>query len=260
MPTPLIVHGATGRMGRAILALAQEQPAFTLAGGVAVDGAGSLRTLGIASDAPLGTQLPVLPGALVIDFSAASAFPAVAAHCATHRMGLLSGTSGIAPAVLTQGLAAVATVAPALWAANMSVGVAVVAAVAAQLARSLGPDYDIEIVEAHHHHKIDAPSGTAYAIADAILGATGRTRQDLVHGRQGHVGARRPGEIGMHALRLGDVIGDHTVYFVGNNERILLGHVAHTREVFARGAVRVATLLAGRPPGTYTLPGLLGLA
>jgi 4-hydroxy-tetrahydrodipicolinate reductase len=259
MAIPLIMHGATGRMGRAILGLALADSAFTVVGGTAVDGDGTLRRLGLASDAPLGSTLPVAPGALVLDFSAAEAFPLVAGHCRRHRMALLSGTSGITPEVIERELALASGTIAVMWAANMSVGVNIAIATAARLARSLGPDYDIEIVESHHHHKVDAPSGTALALADAILAATGRTRADLVHGREGKVGERRRGEIGMHALRLGDIAGDHTVYFVGGGERILLSHVAHSREIFARGALRAASLLAGRPPGRYDMAGLLGL-
>ncbi len=259
MPIPLIMHGATGRMGRAILGFASADLAFAVVGGAAIDGSGTLRRLGIDSDAPLSTTLPAAAGALVVDFSNAAAFPVVAAHCAAHRMALLSGTSGIDPEALERGLSAVAHVAPAMWCANMSVGVNVVIGMAASLARALGPDYDIEIVEAHHHHKVDAPSGTAMAIADSILQATGRTRANLVHGREGQVGARRKGEIGMHALRMGDVVGDHSVYFVGGGERILLGHVAHSRDIFARGALRAAALLGKRPPGRYTMAALLGI-
>ncbi len=259
MSIPLIMHGATGRMGRAILALALADDAFEVLEGTAIDGGETLRRLGLPSDAPLSTSLPIRPGALVLDFSAAEAFPAVAVHCRMHGMALLSGTSGIAPEVLERELQLAGRSIPVMWAANMSVGVNLVIATAARLARALGDEYDIEIVEAHHRFKKDAPSGTALGLADAILQATGRTRADLVHGREGKVGERRRGEIGMHALRLGDVPGDHTVYFVGAGERILLGHVAHSRQIFAAGALRAARLLAGRGPGRYDMAGLLGI-
>ena len=259
MPTPIIMHGAAGRMGQKILTLASEAPTeFTIVAGVDRK-SGTLRDLGVPSDAPLLAGLPAHPGAVVIDFSHSSAFPAVAAHCAAHGMALASGTTGIAPADLEQALAGLAPKAPALHAMNMSVGVNVVFQTAARLAAVLGGDYDIEIVEAHHHHKKDAPSGTAYGIADAILAATGRTRADLVPGRDGDVGARRKGEIGVHALRMGDVVGDHTVYFVGNGERIMLGHVAHSRDIFARGALRAAAFLGAQRSGRFTMAQVLGL-
>ncbi len=259
MTTSIVMHGAAGRMGQRILSLAAEDPtSFTIVAGVDRQG-GTLRALGVASDAPLADRLPVAPGAVVIDFSHHSAFPAVAAHCAAHRMGLVSGTTGIAPAELDRALGAASGGAAVLHAMNMSVGVNVVFQMAARLAVALGGDYDIEVVEAHHHHKKDAPSGTAYGITDAICAATGRTRADLVPGRDGDVGPRRKGEIGVHALRMGDVVGDHTVYYVGNGERILLGHVAHSRDIFARGALRAAAFIARQAPGRYAMSQVLGL-
>ena len=258
MTTQLVMHGAAGRMGQRILSLAAADPSFAIIAGVDRQ-PGSLRALGVASDAPLVGSLPIAPGAVVIDFSHPSAFPAVAAHCVAHRMALVSGTTGIAPVDLDRALAAAARVIPVLHAMNMSVGVNVVFQMAARLAVALGEDYDIEVVEAHHHHKKDAPSGTAFGITDAICDATGRTRGDLVHGRDGEVGARRKGEIGVHALRMGDVVGDHTVYYVGNGERIMLGHVAHSRDIFARGALRAAAFMAGQQPGRYAMAQVLGL-
>ena len=142
---------------------------------------------------------------------------------------------------------------------NMSVGVNVVFQIAAQIAKTLGLDYDIEVVEAHHHHKVDAPSGTAYGITDAICEATDRSRSDLVHGRKGNTGERRRGEIGVHSMRMGDVVGDHSVYFVGNGERIVLSHVAHNRDIFALGALRAAAFLSTAKPGRYTMKDVLGL-
>jgi 4-hydroxy-tetrahydrodipicolinate reductase len=258
MAIPLIVNGAHGRMGRSIMALGVADPAFALIAGVNRM-PGTVRELGIPSDAPVLTALPVHPGAVVVDFSHPLAFAGVCRHCAQHGMALVSGTTGVAPEDLAQGLAEAASRSAVMWAANMSVGVNVVLAVAARLATTLGPDYDIEIVEAHHHHKKDAPSGTALAIADSILGATQRTRADLVDGRSGQCGERRRGEIGMHALRMGDVVGDHVVYFVGGGERITLGHVAHSREIFAQGALRAARYLAQAAPGRYTMSDVLGL-
>lgn len=258
--TPIIVNGANGRMGRRILALAAEQPeAFRIVAGVNRH-AGTVRELGIPADAPVLTALPVEPGAAVIDFSHHSAFPAVAAHCAAHGMALASGTTGISPEALAAALGPAAARIACLHAGNMSVGVNVLLDVAARLSKALGVDYDIEITEAHHNQKADAPSGTALALADAITAATGRTRQDHVYGREGQTGARRKGEIGIHALRMGDVVGDHTIWWVGGGERITLGHVAHNRDIFARGALRAAAFLAAAKPGRYTMRDVLGLA
>lgn len=259
MPIPLIMHGAAGRMGRRILSLAAARPdEFRIVAGVDRQ-AGTLRELGIDSDAPLLERLPDEPGAVVVDFSQADAVGAVLAHCAAHAMAAVVGTTGVEPGRRDALVAEAAARVPVLWAPNMAIGVNVVFATAARLARSLGGDYDIEIVEAHHHHKVDAPSGTAFGIADAVLEATGRTRADLAYGRSGAVGERRKGEIGIHALRMGDVVGDHTVYFVGNGERVVLGHVAHDRDIFARGALRAAAYVAGREPGSYAMADVLGL-
>lgn len=259
MSTPLIIHGAAGRMGRRLLALAAERPElYRIVAGVDQK-PGTLRDLGVAVDAPVLAKLPAEPGAVVIDFSHHSSFAGVTAHCATHGMGLVSGTTGIAPADLDAGLARVATAAPAMHAMNYSVGVNLVFQIAARIAATLGEDYDIEIVEAHHNQKVDAPSGTAFGIADAITAATGRTRADLVHGREGQVGKRRRGEIGVHALRMGDVVGDHTAYFVGNGERVCLGHLAHSRDIFASGALRAAGWMQGKAAGRYAMKDVLGL-
>jgi 4-hydroxy-tetrahydrodipicolinate reductase len=257
--TPIIVNGAAGRMGRRILALAAEQPnVFRIVAGVDRQ-AGSLRDLGIASDAPVLISLPAEPGAAVIDFSHHAAFPGVAKHCAANGMALASGTTGIAPTTIDGELGAAAKRIACMHAGNMSVGVNVLLDVAARLAKALGGDYDIEITEAHHNQKQDAPSGTAFALADAITAATGRSRADHVYGREGQTGARRKGEIGIHALRMGDVVGDHTIWYVGNGERIQLGHLAHTRDIFARGALRAAAFLAAAGPGRYTMRDVLGL-
>jgi 4-hydroxy-tetrahydrodipicolinate reductase len=230
--TPIIVNGAAGRMGRRILALAAERPQeFRIVAGVDRH-AGSLRDLGIASDEPLLAALPAERGAVVIDFSHHAAFAAVATHCLEQRMPLASGTTGVTPVAADRSLAPLAAVAPCLHAGNMSVGVNVLLDVAARLAKALGADY----------------------------GATGRTRADLVDGRSGNCGARRKGEIGMHALRMGDVVGDHTVWFVGGGERVSLGHVAHNRDIFALGALRAAAFLAAARPGRYSMRDVLGLA
>lgn len=258
--TAIIVNGAAGRMGRRILALAAEAPeSFRIVAGVDRK-AGTLRDLGIAADAPVLTALPVHPGAAVIDFSHHAVFPAVAAHCAANGMALASGTTGIAPEILDRELGSASARVACMHANNMSVGVNVLLDVAARLAKALGQDYDIEVVEAHHNQKADAPSGTAFALADAITAATGRTRADHVYGRSGQPGPRRKGEIGIHAMRMGDVVGDHTIHWVGGGERITLGHVAHSRDIFARGALRAAGFLAAARPGRYAMRDVLGLA
>jgi 4-hydroxy-tetrahydrodipicolinate reductase len=147
---------------------------------------------------------------------------------------------------------------PILQAPNMSVGVNILLKLAALAAQGLGEDYDVEIVELHHRFKKDAPSGTALALADAILKASGKSRKSLVYGRHGDDDSRQSGQIGMHSLRLGDEVGRHTIYFAALGERVELGHVATSRDTFALGAMRAAKWLSDRKPGRYFMSDVLG--
>jgi len=254
MSIELVMHGAAGRMGQRICALAAADERFQLHAAVDRE-AGRIAELDLA----IADRLPQRPGGVVIDFSHASASAGVIEHCRRHGMQLVIGTTGVAPEEQDRLLAGATDEIAVLWAPNMSVGVNLLFDTAARVAQALGLDYDIEIVEAHHRYKVDAPSGTAYGIADAIGAATGRGRSDLVHGREGHTGERRRGEIGMHALRMGDVVGDHEVSFTGDGERIVLKHVAHNRDVFVRGALRAAAFIAEQKPGRYHMRDVLGL-
>jgi 4-hydroxy-tetrahydrodipicolinate reductase len=149
---------------------------------------------------------------------------------------------------------------PIVWAANMSLGMNVLFGLVRQAAHILGDDYDVEVVEAHHRQKKDAPSGSALALAGVLTEALARDpKSDLRHGRIGNVGARGPREIGVHAVRGGDIVGDHTVYFCGMGERLELTHRASSRETFARGALRAAEWLRDRDPGLYDMQDVLGL-
>ena len=181
---------------------------------------------------------------VIIDFSAPVATRALLKECVERKIALLIGTTGLTPAD-QQLIDHAAVTIPILQATNTSLGVNVLLSVAAQIARQLGEAYDIEIVEAHHNLKKDAPSGTALSLAESICDATGRsTENDLVHGREGHETLRKKGTIGMHAVRMGDVVGEHTIYYATPGERIELRHVATNRDTFARGALRAATFLA----------------
>jgi 4-hydroxy-tetrahydrodipicolinate reductase len=149
---------------------------------------------------------------------------------------------------------------PILQAPNMSLGVAVLFKIAAQVAKQLGDDYDIEIVEGHHRFKKDAPSGTAEGLAEAILKSTGKSKDRIVYGREGDDVARKRGDIGMHSLRLGDEVGKHTAYFAALGERLELTHVATNRDTFVHGALRAAKWLAQQSkPGRYAIADVLGL-
>jgi 4-hydroxy-tetrahydrodipicolinate reductase len=149
---------------------------------------------------------------------------------------------------------------PVLQAPNMSLGVNLLFALAAQVARRLGDDYDIEIVETHHRYKKDAPSGTALGIAQSICNATGKSMEtDVIYGRYGDDVPRHPGQIGIHALRSGDIIGRHTASFATVGEELQLNHIATTRDVFAHGALKAAAWLTGKPAGRYTMADVLEL-
>jgi 4-hydroxy-tetrahydrodipicolinate reductase len=186
-----------------------------------------------------------------IDFTTVAASLAYLAQAVEMKLPAVIGTTGFSPADQERIRAAGRSI-PVLWAPNMSLGISALNRVVRDLAQAL--DYDVEIVELHHRHKLDAPSGTALKLLETVAKARGLDPdRSLVSGRLGQAGPRRDGEIGVLAGRGGDVVGDHTVYFFGPGERLELTHRAHTRDTFARGAVRVAAWLAGRAPGFYTL-------
>ena len=259
-PVPIAVLGATGRMGRTLLRCLPEFPSLALRGALTVPGGGLAgRDAGeIASCGTLGVPLServaeALAGASVaVDFTLAAAVPETAAACRAAGVGLVSGVTGLDEAAHAA-LRAAAEEVPVLWAPNMSAGVAVLERLAALAARSLA-EFDAGVFEAHHAAKKDAPSGTALALGRAVTGARGLEED-----------AASPDERlqapGLHygVLRLGDIVGEHTVTLAGAGERIELTHRATDRAIFARGALRAAAWLAGRPPGLYRLGDVLGL-
>ena len=234
------IAGANGRMGRRLCALLEEATDLSLAGKLE------------ENDTTLPPQTQVL-----IDFSSPEGFRRWLAACGHARVPFVSGTTGLSEADLAALEEAAASI-PVLHATNMSLGVAVLARLAAEAASLLGPDCDIEIGETHHRHKKDAPSGTALTLADAILSATGRGREVLVHGRHGMT-PRAAGSIGVHSLRMGDVIGEHTVSFGAAGEHLELTHKATSRDTFALGALRAARWILDKPPGVYQVADVLGL-
>jgi 4-hydroxy-tetrahydrodipicolinate reductase len=255
----LAVVGASGRMGRAVVRLAHAA-GIDVACAIGASDVG--RDVGeLAGVGPIGTSvvdgLAALEHAradVVVDFSAPGVSLALAPIASAARSAIVSGTTGLTDEG-RQALARAAERVPVLWEPNMSLGVHVLSSLVAQAVAALG-DWDIEIVETHHHAKLDAPSGTALRLAEVAQRArTDATR--LVHGRQGKPGARAPDEIGMHALRGGDVIGDHTLHLFGGGERLELTHRATSRDVFAHGALRSARWIAGKAPGSYSLRDVL---
>jgi 4-hydroxy-tetrahydrodipicolinate reductase len=257
----LAVVGASGRMGRAVVRLAGQeklaQVVFAMAAHLAGHDVGELAgegALGVLVEDSLD-GLARSGAQVVIDFSSADSCAKVARAAAAAGLALISGTTGI-DAEARAALDEAATRVPVLWEANMSVGVHVLAALVKQAALALGPDFHAEIVEVHHAAKVDAPSGTALMLAEALLPAGEREPCELVHGRHGRPGPRGS-ELGVHAVRGGDVIGDHTVHFLGPGERLELTHRATNRDLFARGALRAAAAIVGRPPGRYRLGALV---
>ncbi|AKT36216.1 4-hydroxy-tetrahydrodipicolinate reductase [Chondromyces crocatus] len=256
-PLKIAVHGAGGRMGQSVLRLA-------VAAGIQVVGAivsrGSAhhgRDAGeVAAAGHLGVEMSddlsagLLGADVVVDFSRADAVPRLLQLAARANVAVVSGTTGLDEAT-DRLLDEAARHVPILWAPNTSLGVHVLSQLAADAARLLGPDFDVEIVETHHRAKVDAPSGTAVRLAQAVRVAREGLRP--VHGRQGLVGPRDPEEMGILAIRGGDVIGDHTVHLLGPGERLELTHRATNRDLFARGALRAAGALRGRSPGRYTM-------
>ena len=260
----LAVFGASGRMGRAVLRLASHyglDVVFALAKDDAGRDAGELAghgKTGIVVTEDVG--LLVESGAKVaIDFSHPAALPGIVSACRAAKVALVSGTTGIDDE--TRGLLAEASrEIPVLWEPNMSVGIFVLSAVVKQAVTMLGLDFDVEVVEAHHHHKADAPSGTALRLAEVAVAARRGLGSEsrLVHGREGKSSTRAADEIGMHAMRGGDVIGDHTVHLLGGGERLELTHKASSRDLFAKGALRSAAWILHKEPGRYALADVLG--
>ena len=255
------IHGATGRMGLALVRLARAAGDEVVGGACASGDPAIGRDLGeLAGIGPLGvvampdTASALLGAEVVIDFSTASAVPALLAAAARQGVAVMSGTTGLDAGGEAAIERAAATV-PVLWAPNTSLGVQVLAELVEQAVRRLGAAFDVEILELHHRRKIDAPSGTALRLARAAK--AGRPELEELHARDGNVGARTNEELGVVAVRGGDVIGDHTVFLLGQGERIELTHRASSRELFAQGALAAARFVCGKPPGRYALKDVL---
>jgi 4-hydroxy-tetrahydrodipicolinate reductase len=267
MPVKIGIVGAGGRMGRMLVAEIKATEGAVLAGGIEPVGSalvgrdiGELAGIG-AAGLKLGTDAGALFDAadVVLEFALPPASVTHAELAAAKKTALVIGTTGHDKAQ-EEAIRRAASRAPILLSANMSVAVNLLLGLVEQAASRLGPDYDIEILEMHHRDKVDAPSGTALALGKAA--AAGRKVElDRVaqRGRDGHTGARRRGDIGFASLRGGDVPGDHVVVFAGPSERLELGHRAASRQIFARGAIRAALWLAGKPPGFYGMKDVLGL-
>jgi len=263
----IVVAGAAGRMGREVLRAVVAHPGAGLSGGFErpdhpelgqdlglLAGTGDLGLELKGGLAEAGGQAQVL-----IDFTTPEGSLANVRQAGRMGLAAVVGVTGLSQDQTAE-LARLAETGPVLFAPNMSVGVNLLLNLVREAARSLGPDYDLEIVEAHHKHKVDAPSGTALALARAAAQGRGvDLERAKVCAREGMVGARKENQIGIQAVRGGDIVGEHTVYLAGPGERLELIHRCHSRSSFAQGAVRAALWLAGREPGLYDMQDVLGL-
>lgn len=263
MPTTLAITGAAGRMGQRLIALARQDNALQVVSAIERAGhecsgkdAGDVAGIG-SIDVPIVSAVNESVDVL-IDFTAPVATREFLNQCRTKGIAIVIGTTGLRDED-HRAIDDAAKDIAVLQAPNMSLGVNLLFKIAGDIAKRLGDEYDIEIVEGHHRFKKDAPSGTAMGIAEAILEATGKSKDALIFDRHGDDVVRKPGEIGMHALRIGDEVGRHTTYFAAQGERLELTHVATSRDTFARGALRAAKWLAGKAPGRYSVADVLGL-
>jgi 4-hydroxy-tetrahydrodipicolinate reductase len=242
--TRAIITGANGRMGRALITCAK-----------------NFRDLTIVAQIDKGDDLGsvISKGDVVIDFSLHSATPGIVELCAKHKKAAVIGTTGLSDAE-SAAIRKLKTKIPMVWASNFSTGVNTLFWLTRNAAEILGPDFDLEIVEMHHRMKKDAPSGTAKSLAE-ILAAARKLQLDKAarHGRDGIVGERTKTEIGIHSIRGGDVVGDHTVIFANTGERLELTHKASSRDTFANGALRAALWVVSQKPGIYDMQDVLGL-
>jgi 4-hydroxy-tetrahydrodipicolinate reductase len=267
-PTPIIVGGAAGRMGTRIVALHGEAAGLRLAAALEAPGHAALgrdagETAGVGR---LGVPITADPKAaitrdrMLVEFSVPEASLEHLRLVADAGARAVIGTTGFSPSQRDE-IAALARRAAILVAPNMSVAVTLAFKLLAVMAKALGDDYDVEITEIHHRFKKDAPSGTAVRMAEVVAEALGRDLDQVgVYGRHGLPGERSGKEIGVMSLRSGDVVGEHTVSFGTLGERLELTHRAHSRDTFARGALRAVRWMAGRPPGLYSMHDVLGIA
>ena len=262
-PVNVVVYGSAGRMGQAIIRAVLASTDARLSCALVRPGSGLAdepldRVFGaLKRNVDFSTSLdPDMPCDVLIDFSGAHAFDAALALALERRTAFVSGTTGLRDEQRAAMQHAARTI-PVLWSANFSLGIAMFLRCARRIAAAL-PDWDCDVMEIHHSRKHDAPSGTALAVGEAIAEARKINLADnAVFARVGHIGARKPGEIGFASLRGGDIVGEHTVVFATDGERIEITHRAGDRDIFARGALVAAIWLARREPGMYTFDQVL---
>ena len=261
------VIGAGGRMGRMLIEAVQDNPQTTLTAAIERQGsslvgadAGEVAAVGHLNVQIVDDLQSVINDIdVLIDFSLPDATEQNMQVCAEHNVAMVIGTTGFneqQEKVLAKASEKVAIV----YAGNYSTGVNLSLKLLGMAAKAFGTDADVEVIEAHHKHKIDAPSGTAYMMAEAVAEARGQNLKDVaVYGREGQTGAREAGSIGIHAIRGGEIIGDHTVMFIADGEVVEITHRARARMTFAAGAVRAATWIVQQSAGQYNMQDVLGL-
>jgi 4-hydroxy-tetrahydrodipicolinate reductase len=262
------VFGAAGRMGRAVLSCIAEADDLKLVGAVTETGdallgrdAGELAG-GLAAGVPLADDRSqaLQTAQVAVDFTLPTVTEANLRACVEHGAAIVIGTTGVEPRA-QKAMEKAAHEIPIVYARNMSVGVNVFIELVGRAAKALGDGYDVEIAETHHRHKVDAPSGTALALGERIAGTRSRKLDELaVYARQGQTGPRVPGTIGFSVTRGGNVVGEHSVRFIGAEEEVEFFHRAADRKTFARGALRAARWVAGRAPGLYSMADVLGFS
>ncbi|MFQ5491874.1 MAG: 4-hydroxy-tetrahydrodipicolinate reductase [Phycisphaerae bacterium] len=254
----IAIVGASGQMGMRLMDVCASDPEVEV-----------VAALAHPSDPRIGQPAPCGGCPLILSAETDTAFDALIdfsrpegtlhwlEHCARAGLAMVSGTTGLTHDQMTA-LRVAGRRIPVLWSANFSLGMNLLMRLAPQVALELGRRFNVEIVETHHNHKVDAPSGTALELADAVTKATGgNLERDAVYGRHGQLGPRSKREIGIHAIRLGDQAGRHEVHFGGPSETVVLTHVVHSRDTFAHGAVRAVKWLSRQQPGWYTMADVL---
>ena len=266
MPNKIVISGACGRMGQTLVSLISNNREFELLGGIDKERkvGGEAARYGFRTLETAETASDLIQSAdVLLDFSSVAGLQNLLTLRSSDMAGkaLVVGTTGLTPEVLRL-LAHASITSAVIISANFSVGVNLVLGLVDAAARVLSPEkYDVEIVEAHHKMKVDAPSGTALALGHAVANGRNVALETLRRdGRSGHTGQRAVGEIGFHALRGGDIVGDHRVHFIGMRERIEIAHGAQDRAIFAEGALVAANWVKGKEPGTYSMKEVLGLA
>ncbi len=257
--TRVVIAGAGGRMGRALVEAAQADASLEIAAALDAPGSAAIGSRAGALRVTSDVAAALAAGEIFIDFTRPEGTLAHLAACAAAGRGMVVGTTGFSAAQRAEIEAAAQRIA-IVMAPNFAIGVNAVFKLAETAARILGDDFDVEIVEAHHRHKVDAPSGTALKLGEVVAGALHRRLGEVaVHGRHGDTGERPAKAIGFHAIRGGDIVGEHTVIFAGVGERVEVAVRSQSRATYALGALRAAKWLRGRAPGLYEMADVLGI-